>query len=104
MSLGKIIEVDLTSRMVKFRDYASDVAHKYLGGFGFNTWYLSKNIPSKTPPLGPENILLISPGFVANFIDLLPLSNVGNDNRVWPTAGQIKLMAIVDQLSNIRYR
>lgn len=64
MALGKIIEVNLTDFSVCISEYPTDIARRYLGGFGFNTWYLFKHLPAKACALGPENLLLISSGLL----------------------------------------
>ncbi len=64
MSLGKIVEVDLTTDNVTVSDYSADIARTYLGGLGFNSWYLYHHISARDGALGPENILAISCGLL----------------------------------------
>ena len=64
MSLGKIVEVDLTTGNVTARDYSVDMARSFLGGLGFNSWYLYNHISSTDAALDPENILVISCGLL----------------------------------------
>lgn len=64
MSLGKIVEVDLTTGKVTARDYSAEMANTYLGGLGFNSWYLYEHIPSRHGALKPENVLAISCGLL----------------------------------------
>ena len=61
---GKFVDVDLTTGKIKVSDYSSDMARKYLGGFGFNTWYLYEHVPAQTDALGPDNVLIISCGLL----------------------------------------
>jgi aldehyde:ferredoxin oxidoreductase len=63
MSLGKIAEVDLTSGKLTITDYSAEMAGTYLGGLGFNSWYLYEHLP-KGSALDPENVLAISCGLL----------------------------------------
>jgi len=64
MNFGTIIHINLTERTVETRAFEEDLARKVLGGFGFNTWYLYKNLPKDAHALGSENILVISRGLL----------------------------------------
>ena len=64
MNLGTIIHVNLSKKEVNTKVFSEKLALKVLGGFGFNTWYLYKNLPKDAQPLGQENILLISRGLL----------------------------------------
>ena len=59
--MGQILEVDLTTGEVSKREIPDQVYEQVLSGKGLGAWYLYKNIPAGTDPLGPENIL----GFVS---------------------------------------
>jgi aldehyde:ferredoxin oxidoreductase len=64
MLLGKIAEVDLTNGNVTASDFSADMARTFLGGLGFNSWYLYNHITSKEDALDPENVLVISCGLL----------------------------------------
>jgi aldehyde:ferredoxin oxidoreductase len=64
MSLGKIVEVNLTEGKVTASDYSAEMARTYLGGLGFNSWYLYEQVPSQGDALDPENVLAISCGLL----------------------------------------
>ena len=64
MSLGKIAEVDLTTGNVTAGDFSADMARTFLGGLGFNSWYLYSHISSTDGALDPENVLVISCGLL----------------------------------------
>ncbi|ACN17464.1 tungsten-containing aldehyde ferredoxin oxidoreductase [Desulforapulum autotrophicum HRM2] len=62
--LGSIVHVDLSEKKVTIEPFGEKLARTVLGGFGFNTWYLYKNLPKNALALGPENILIISCGLL----------------------------------------
>ncbi|MGD9305598.1 MAG: aldehyde ferredoxin oxidoreductase family protein [Desulfobacterales bacterium] len=64
MSSGKIVEVDLTTGKVTAADYSTDMARTFLGGLGFNSWYLYNHISLTDGALEPENVLVISCGLL----------------------------------------
>jgi len=60
---GRLLNVNLNSgqcRLAAFPESASE----YIGGRGFNIWYLYHHLPAGTDPLSPENILLLSCGLL----------------------------------------
>ncbi len=63
MHLGKIAEVDLTSGNIAFRGYSTEMAETCLGGLGFNSWYLYRNVHLGSA-LDPESMLIISCGLL----------------------------------------
>jgi aldehyde:ferredoxin oxidoreductase len=62
--LGKILEIDLTTRNFKFSPFPGDLMWKHLGGRGFNVQFLHANLPADIDPLGPDNILMFSCGLL----------------------------------------
>ena len=56
--LGKIVEIDLSCGRVSRTEISPRLIEKYLGGRGFNVWYLSRHLPDDTEPLSPENIIV----------------------------------------------
>jgi aldehyde:ferredoxin oxidoreductase len=59
---GKILRVNLTKNKISAEDIDSEVFRKYLGGAGFTTHYLWKELKPKVNPLGPDNKLVIALG------------------------------------------
>jgi len=70
---GKIIEIDLTNEQIKIKNLSKATVENYIGGRGFAIQYLFENLPPKTDPLSPENILVISTGPLTG--TLAPSSN-----------------------------
>ena len=62
-SFGRLRHVNLTTGTASFTDFP-ETGKPFLGGRGFNTWYLFEHLKKGTDPLGPDNILLISCGFL----------------------------------------
>jgi len=60
---GQILMVDLTRGNCRFQAFP-DPARPFLGGRGFNAWFLYHHLKSNTDPLGPDNILLFSTGLL----------------------------------------
>lgn len=60
---GRVLTVDLTRQTCRYQDYPA-AAHPFLGGRGFNAWYLHQHLKPGTDPLGPDNCLLFSAGFL----------------------------------------
>ena len=63
-SPGKILEVDLTTGELAERPIPQETWERFLGGLGLNAWLLYRNTGPATDPLGPENVVLISPGLL----------------------------------------
>jgi aldehyde:ferredoxin oxidoreductase len=61
---GRILEIDLSSEQVTKTSLSKSNIEKYLGGRGFNVWYLHTHLPASIDPLGPENILILSCGLL----------------------------------------
>ena len=59
---GRVLEVDLGTGQVDWKGLDPDVAEKFLGGRGLNSYTLLSSIPPGIDPLGPENILCLAPG------------------------------------------
>jgi aldehyde:ferredoxin oxidoreductase len=60
---GRVLTVDLTRQTCRYQDYP-DAAQPFLGGRGFNAWYLWHHLDPGIDPLGPDNRLLISAGLL----------------------------------------
>ena len=61
--LGQLLNVDMNSCQCSFSAFP-EAALEYIGGRGFNIWYLYHHLSSGTSPLAPENILLLSCGLL----------------------------------------
>jgi len=95
--LGQIIHVDLTEEKVFQEPFTSDVVDSFIGGRGFNVWYLYNHLPVNTDPLSPENILMLSCGFLTgssaptasrlHFNALSPLTGILGSSNVGGYAG-----------------
>ncbi len=55
--MGKILNVDLTSRVLETEPLDEDICRDYIGGYGLGARLLYDRIPAGADPLGPENIL-----------------------------------------------
>jgi aldehyde:ferredoxin oxidoreductase len=60
---GRLLNVDMNSGECTFSRFP-EAALKYIGGRGFNAWYLYRNLSSGTDPLAPDNILMLSCGLL----------------------------------------
>ena len=60
---GQLLSVDLASSHCKYLPFPEQ-ALDYLGGRGFNVWYLYHHLAPGTAPYDPENILMLSTGFL----------------------------------------
>ena len=59
---GKILEVDLTSGTIGTRQVDDAIYQKYVGGIGLGAYLLYTELPAKTDPLSPANMLCILTG------------------------------------------
>lgn len=57
---GKIIRINLSTRVIKIEEPGDLFFRKYMGGRGIIAYYLLKELPKDADPLGPENILVFS--------------------------------------------
>ncbi|MFB0546938.1 MAG: aldehyde ferredoxin oxidoreductase family protein [Anaerolineae bacterium] len=62
--LDQILTIDLTQREIQISDFREELAKKYLGGRGLNSWQIFKHIAKGTEPLSPENHLVFSCGLL----------------------------------------
>ena len=58
----KIGHVDLSSGQIERRPFDEDFALTYVGGRGFNVKLVADNLTAGLDPLGPDNLMVISPG------------------------------------------
>lgn len=59
---GKILDVDLMTKIVVKRDVSPEFARKYVGGMGFGCRILYDEVGPEVDPLSPANILIFSNG------------------------------------------
>jgi aldehyde:ferredoxin oxidoreductase len=62
---GKTLRVDLTNQKIKIEEPEEIWYRKYLGGMGSVAYHLLKEVPPKTDPFSPENILIMAPGVIS---------------------------------------
>ncbi len=72
---GKILHVDLTPGEVSIETPDEAFYRRYLGGAGFVAYYLLKEVPPGTDPLGPDNRLVFACGPVTG----APLAGSGRN-------------------------
>lgn len=59
---GKILHVDLTNRKTETEEPGEVFYRSHLGGRGIGYHYLLREVPPRTDPLSPENILVLATG------------------------------------------
>ena len=59
---NQLLRINLTSNEVMKETIPEEIYTKYIGGTGFISYYLYKEIKKKIDPLSPENKLIIAPG------------------------------------------
>lgn len=60
--MGRLLQVDLTSRDHVYTELGSDLLDAYIGGRGLGARLLLDYLPEGADPLGPENLLLFLTG------------------------------------------
>jgi aldehyde:ferredoxin oxidoreductase len=60
--IGKILDIDLTSKKIKEISLDEEIAKDFLGAAGYAVRYLYDFIEEETDPLGPDNILMFMTG------------------------------------------
>ena len=63
-SFGHIYDINLNSGEIRIIDFTAEMTREHLGGFGFNVSTLYKEVPKGTDPLGPGNVIVLSPGLL----------------------------------------
>ncbi|MBL7209081.1 MAG: aldehyde ferredoxin oxidoreductase family protein [Dehalococcoidia bacterium] len=61
---GKMLRVDLSRRAISVDEPEEGFYRRYLGGRGFISYYLLKELKAGTDPLGPDNKLVFAAGVV----------------------------------------
>ncbi len=59
---GKLLRVDLSSQQIREEQIPEKVLHRFIGGKGLGTYYLYKEVPVRTNPLGAENRFYLATG------------------------------------------
>ncbi len=59
---GKILRANLTENTISVETFDESFCRKYLGGTGFTTYFLWKELPQGVAPLSPENKLIFALG------------------------------------------
>ena len=75
---GRILRVDLTGGTTTVEEPGEALYRAHLGGGGLGTYYLLKEVPPETDPLGPENKLI----FMTSVICGPPLSGANRYSAV----------------------
>jgi len=60
--IGNILRVNLTTGTITKEKISEELCRRYLGGSGFVSYYLWKELEGGIDPLGPENKLVIATG------------------------------------------
>jgi len=61
---GEILKIDLSGKNVETETREEKFYRKYMGGSAIGAYYLLKELPFQSDPLGPENIIVISASVV----------------------------------------
>ncbi|MFH1032139.1 MAG: aldehyde ferredoxin oxidoreductase family protein [Chloroflexota bacterium] len=72
---GKILRVNLSTNSITEEPTNEQICRKYLGGAGFVTYFLWKELPQGIEPLSPENKLIFALGPLTG----IPLSGSGRN-------------------------
>ncbi len=106
----KILWVDLTRGEIKPIEFDEAFAFKYVGGRGFGAKLLWDHLQGKKiDPLGPENLLVISPGPLAglylpasgktSFVSISPQTGIYGDSSMGGSFGTELRQAGIDGLA-----
>ncbi|MGB9629533.1 MAG: aldehyde ferredoxin oxidoreductase N-terminal domain-containing protein, partial [Thermodesulfobacteriota bacterium] len=106
----KILWIDLSRGEVKPIEFDEAFASKYIGGRGFGAKLLWDHLQGgKIDPLGPENLLVISPGPLAglylpasgktSFVSISPQTGIYGDSSMGGSFGTELRQAGIDALA-----
>ncbi|MCE7747227.1 MAG: aldehyde ferredoxin oxidoreductase, partial [Candidatus Heimdallarchaeota archaeon] len=59
---NKLLRINLSDKTVSTEEIPESVVYDYIGGTGFITYYLHKELEPNIDPLSPENKIIIAPG------------------------------------------
>ena len=60
----RVLHVDVTTGEVTREDLPAEVGKLYLGGAGLGAWLVYRDVPAGADPLGPDNVVVFTPGLV----------------------------------------
>ncbi len=93
---GRLLEVDLSSGKISVRQMDEAVYQKYVGGIGLGAYILYTELPPRTDPLSPANILCVltgplngtaNPASRLNFSFKSPITGIYGHTQVGGPAG-----------------
>jgi aldehyde:ferredoxin oxidoreductase len=61
---GKILHIDLTSGQTRIEQPGDDFYRLLVGGRALVAYFLLRDLPPRTDPLGPDNLLIFAPGIM----------------------------------------
>ena len=67
---GKILHVDLTKGTLEVEEPKESFYRKYLGGSAMGMYYILRDMPKGTDPIGPDNVLTLMAGVTNSFLNL----------------------------------
>ena len=67
MNYGKVLRVNLSTGEIKDEPVTRELVKKYMGGLGFVSYFLYREIPKNTEPLSKDNKIVIAPGALTGF-------------------------------------
>ena len=76
--MAKIVRVDITSRKSSWEEMPD--RYSGLGGRGLTSAIVASDVPPKSDPLGPENVVVFAPGIIAG-------TTLPNCGRLWDVPG-----------------
>ncbi len=82
---GKVLKVDLTREKIYEEELRKDIALRFIGGRGFNSYTLAMELPRNVDPLGPENIIAVAPGALTG--TTMPMSSRVEISTLSPYSG-----------------
>ena len=65
MMMGKILRVNLTTGQIAEQPYPDALARQFMGGAAAAIKILYDEVDPRVDPLGPDNKLIVSTGFLA---------------------------------------
>jgi len=105
----KILWVDLDRKETRALEFDEGFASKYIGGRGFGAKLVWDNLQRVVDPLGPENLLVISPGPLSglylpasgktSFVSISPETGIYGDSNMGGSFGVELRQAGVDALA-----
>ncbi len=70
--VGKVLRVDLTAKRLEVEEPAEEFYRTYMGGYGFGSYYLLREMKKGVDPYSPDNILVFASGVMTG----VPLSGM----------------------------